>query len=131
MTGSYLAENSEDMDNLTAKDVIFGTTNMFSELPKLCALGFYAGLIQNHGFSKEESNSIMRTYMKENDLSYNDSFAFLKECMEKDGFFKLIGLDKVMEGMTEKRRVMGRTLAHEALNAEKGACSLYCAILSV
>ena len=24
MTGSYLAENSEDMDNLTAKDVIFG-----------------------------------------------------------------------------------------------------------
>lgn len=46
--------------------------------------------------------SIMRTYMKENDLSYNDSFAFLKECMEKDGFFKLIGLDKVMEGMTEK-----------------------------
>ena len=102
MTGSYLAENSEDMDNLTAKDVIFGTTNMFSELPKLCALGFYAGLIQNHGFSKEESNSIMRLYMKENDLSYNDSFAFLKECMEKDGFFKLIGLDKVMEGMTEK-----------------------------
>ena len=97
MTGSYLAENSEDMDNLTAKDVIFGTTNMFSELPKLCALGFYAGLIQNHGFSKEESNSIMRSYMKENDLSYNDSFAFLKECMEKDGFFKLIGLDFEME----------------------------------
>lgn len=78
-----------------------GASEMVSDYPYICKLGFYAGLKENHEeITIEESNVLLKAYMKENGLSFKGMFEKINACMEEDGFFDLCGLTEIIdEGM--------------------------------
>ena len=96
LTGMALVKDAEDLDNPSSTEMIDGSINMFADIPETCKIAFYAGLLENNPMSNDDANSLMRSYMKENKLSYTEMFEQIKECMEEDGFFHLIGLDDTL-----------------------------------
>lgn len=101
LTGMALVKDAEDLDNPSSTEMIDGSINMFADIPETCKIAFYAGLLENNPMPNDDANSLMRSYMKENKLSYTEMFEQIKECMEEDGFFHLIGLDDALEKMSE------------------------------
>ena len=99
MTGAYIVKDAEDLENPTASNMIDGTVKMFADIPETCNIAFYAGFLENNPMSEEDSKKVMRSYMKENNISYSELFEQIKECMEKDGFFHLTGLDEMISQM--------------------------------
>lgn len=97
ISGAYLVKGADDVENPSVADMIDGTANMFSDIPSVCNIAFYAGLLENNPVDEAEAKKIMRAYMKANDLSYPELFEEIKEEMEKDGFFRNTGLDKMMQ----------------------------------
>nr|DAE23156.1 MAG TPA: hypothetical protein [Siphoviridae sp. ctzAk96] len=97
VSGAYLVKGADDIDNPSPADMITGTANMFSNIPEVCNIAFYAGFLENNPVDETEAKKIMRAYMKANDLSYPELFEEIKEEMEKDGFFRNTGLDKMMQ----------------------------------
>jgi len=100
LTGMALVKDAEDLDNPSPTEMIDGSINMFADIPETCKIAFYAGLLENNPMSNDDANLLMRSYMKENKLSYTEMFEQIKECMEEDGFFHLIGLDDALEKMS-------------------------------
>lgn len=101
LTGMALVKDAEDLDNPSSTEMIDGSINMFADIPETCKIAFYAGLLENNPMSNDDANSLMRSYMKENKLSYTEMFEQIKECMEEDGFFHLIGLDDTLAKISE------------------------------
>lgn len=81
--------------------VVDGVSEMVAEIPHICVTAFYAGLLENNPKSEAEAKAIMKTYMKENKLSYRKLYEELKKCMEDDGFFDLSGLTEMLEEMNK------------------------------
>lgn len=101
LTGMALVKDAEDLDNPSPTEMIDGSINMFADIPETCKIAFYAGLLENNPMSNDDANSLMRSYMKENKLSYTEMFEQIKECMEEDGFFHLIGLEDTLAKISE------------------------------
>lgn len=107
LTGTYVIKQGvtgeEDKETL-ASAMIDGVSEMVGDTPNVVKTAFYAGLLENNPVSKEEAKLLMRTYMKENKISYKKLFDDIKECMEEDGFFDLSGLaDMIKEMMPEEK----------------------------
>lgn len=106
-------------------DLIKGMTN----LPEKVVTMFYAGLMQNHGTGKNGDGSVpdidtaeelLCQYIHENkdnesvdNASFYGMFASVLDQMGEDDFFKLIGLDKLMEPETPKKRATKKTADHK------------------
>ncbi len=102
VSGAYFFDNSNENTTMAAA-MINGTSEMVADLPCICKHGFYAGLKEhNADITYEESLELMKTYMKENKLSFNALFQLLKEVMEEDGFFDLTGITEMMEVMNQE-----------------------------
>ena len=104
VTGAYLVgdSNIEDEDEATTLgNLLNGTANMLSDLPSICTSAFYAGLLMHENMDKTEAKTLMVTYMKENKLNFYSLYEKIKECMEKDGFFDLTGLNEMAKQITE------------------------------
>ena len=84
-----------------AAAVLDGTAEMVAEIPQICSIAFYAGLLEENPASFEDARSMMRTYMEENELSYAGLYKQIKAWMEEDGFFKLSGLTEMLEEMSQ------------------------------
>lgn len=102
VTGGYLAARQDE----GIMGMIEGTGDMISDMPELCETFLYAGLLENDPVETElDAKVLLRQFFKENmgnDMcSYFAMFNFLKEQMEADGFFKLTGLDKIIEEMEQ------------------------------
>lgn len=104
VSGAAILDGAEDIENPTAKDMINGSINMVSDLPGVCALGFYAGMLENNPVDRDESKSLMKSYMKENKIGFYELYEELRECMENDGFFDLSGITKMLEKMQENQQ---------------------------
>ena len=72
---------------------------MVADIPRICRIAFYAGLLENHDVSMDEAKDIMKQYMKENKISFYRLFEDLKKWMEDDGFFDLSGLNEMIQQM--------------------------------
>lgn len=110
VSGSYMVRRgnfSEDDKQGMMEMVIDGTADMVSDMPAVVPSFFYAGLLEHNPVSDEaEAKGLFKQFIKENPdddrASYYGMFDFLKQCMEEDGFFKLTGLDKLVEKMNQE-----------------------------
>lgn len=103
---SYLYEdmNATDLDNGMSKEMkvgaLFnGASEMVADIPHICYTAFYAGLLENNPLTEDEAREVMKSYMRENKLSFRTLFENLKKYMEDDGFFDLSGLTEMLQAM--------------------------------
>ena len=81
-----------------------GTGDMLSDIPKIAITFLYGGLLENNPVASEaEAKALFKQFVKENPnderASFFGMYAFLRDCMEEDGFFKLTGLEKMIAEM--------------------------------
>lgn len=102
ISGAYIVRRAgtEDVQESDAmRAVIDGSSEMVADIPRICRIGFYAGMLENHEVSMDEAKELMKQYMKENKLSFYRLFEDLKKWMEEDGFFDLSGLNEMIQSM--------------------------------
>lgn len=125
---------SEEEKSKVQKEVLENQIKGLSNIPNTAMTLFYAGLIQYHGkrgdrtvMSIDDAKDIIARYFYEHQEDGTDNFYdVLTMCMDQmaeDGFFKRVGLEKVMaqseEGIdTQKpnraaRRAQAKTKATE------------------
>lgn len=102
LTGAYVYKslpNGEQVsENQGVVAAVEGFSRMFADTPRVCISAFRAGLKENHpDVAEDEAKELMKRYMKNKKLGFNDLFNEIVECMEKDGFFKLTNLTEVLE----------------------------------
>ena len=112
LSGAYILRNaggavagdlSKEEENATAfRCMVDGSSEMVADIPHICRVGFYAGLLENNEVSEDEAKELMKQYMKENKISFHGMYELLKQCMEDDGFFDLSGLREMSESMNEE-----------------------------
>ena len=72
-----------------------------SDIPQTTLHMFHAGLLENHNVTLSDSKKLIAQYIREHKEDETGSFygvmEMLIEDMAEDGFFELIGLDKMME----------------------------------
>lgn len=83
--------------------VMNGIINSMVAIPDLVLLFIYAGLIEHHG-NEIKTEADARQWYKEYCLDYPETtdvemLEKIRQCMEDDGFFRRIGLDKMLESM--------------------------------
>ncbi len=101
-----VAENQKD---------IKAVLNKFANIPQVSLTMFYAGLIEHHGINgkgdstvpdKEAAKELLIKYItsqRDEELgSFAGIMAMCIEQMEADGYFKMIGLDGLMNESNEK-----------------------------
>lgn len=105
-------KNKSEEEN--EKDNIKSMLSTMSDIPTVTMTMFYAGLIEHHGVlgdgtvkTIKEAKKLVRVYLEEHkDDEKGNFYALMQEmmeCMADDGFFKLIGLDKVFQQTEEKK----------------------------
>ena len=112
LSGAYILRNaggavggdlSKEEENATAfRCMVDGSSEMVADIPHICRVGFYAGLLENNEVSEDEAKELMKQYMKENKISFHGMYELLKQCMEDDGFFDLSGLTEMIQKMGEQ-----------------------------
>lgn len=123
LTDEMTDEEKEKATTTIIKNSISGISN----LPQTALSIFYAGLLEHHGpsgnntiRSKQDAKDLVKTYFKEHEEDGTDNFYdLLMICLEQmgeDGFFKRTGLEKMMaqsedETVTKKNRAQRRAEA--------------------
>lgn len=101
-SGAYLIKNGADVEGDDASVVasmVNGASEMVADIPKICRIAFYAGMLENNPVSEDKARELMKQYMKENKLSFYRLFEDMKRYMEDDGFFDLSGLTEMLQKM--------------------------------
>ena len=105
LSGGYILKHANLNGNAgqenAAEAMLDGTAELISEIPHICVDAFYAGLLENNPVSMDEAKALMKSYMKENKLSFNGLYREIQEAMEDDGFFDLTGLREMLEEMNQ------------------------------
>ena len=78
------------------------TEDLISDMPHICKDAFYAGLLEHHHVTFDESKKLMKQYMKEKKMSFKGLYEEIKETMEEDGFFDLTGLTEMVAEMNKQ-----------------------------
>lgn len=100
LSGAYIVRNGKK-EEMVAAAMINGVSEMVADIPHICRTAFYAGLLESNRVDEETAKELMKQYMKENKLSFNGLYEFLKGCMEEDGFFGLSGITEMVEQMNQ------------------------------
>lgn len=100
LSGTYIIKNASSGKS-AGTAMLNGVTEMVADIPRIAREAFLAGLLENHKLSAAEAKEVMKSYMKENNLTYNDLFEETKTCMEDDGFFDLSGITKMIQTMNQ------------------------------
>lgn len=103
-SGAYIVKNSlseSQKGGNAAASIIDGTSEMVADIPKICRVAFYAGMLENNPVNEDEAKELMKQYMKENKLSFYRLFEDLKKYMEEDGFFDLSGITEMLQQMNK------------------------------
>lgn len=109
-SGGKMVASAEANDmETTMKELIASMVN----IPLKAITIFYAGLLEYHSDeikSIEDARELVRTYLEEKKdangnwtISFQDVFMEMMEIMGEDNFFGLIGIDKMIEQMTESK----------------------------
>lgn len=98
MTGLAVADNKSDIKELISN---------IADIPQATLHMFHAGLLEHHELELVESKKLLAQYLKENKGSENGNFyslmGVLIEEMGNDGFFEMIGLDKMFQTTPKKK----------------------------
>ena len=102
MSGAYIVGN-----------IIQGAADMMAVLPKLCTIGFKAGLLEHNPVDETEAKNLMKTYMKDHKLGFAELWDELKTQMEEDGFLDLTGiqamLDKMVNAVEDEKKTQRKS----------------------
>lgn len=128
LSGAYLVKHGgglkdADSDMSAASAMIDGVSEMVSEIPHICVTAFYAGLLEENPLSRDEAKTLMRSYMKENKISYRKLFEEIKQCMEDDGFFDLSGLTEMLDEMNQSIEKQAEKMPKEPQDHKKKSTS--------
>ena len=96
-----------------------------SNIPQTTLHMFHAGLLENYNLSLSDSKKLISQYIKENKDNETGSFygvmEMLVEDMNKDGFFELIGLDKMFASTEEQTKKVKTPQDHKKKQTAKKA----------
>ena len=85
--------------------VMDGIIDSMAAVPDMVLLFVYAGLIEHHGEeirTEADARTWYKHYCQENpELTDVEMLEQIRQAMEDDGFFKRLGLDKMMESMNQ------------------------------
>lgn len=129
LSGAYLVKHSGaikggDNEEMQAAGVmIYGVSEMVSEIPHICITAFYAGLLENNPLSADEAKTVMKAHMKESKISYRKLFEEIKQCMEDDGFFDLSGLTEMLNEMNQSMEEQAKKLPKQPQDHKKKSTS--------
>lgn len=110
LSGAYILKHTKMTETGEAVDIekestvaamVDGASEMVAEIPHICPIAFYAGLLEHNQVSEDEAKKLMKAYMKENKLSFSALYEELKSYMEEDGFFELSGLTDMLKKMNK------------------------------
>ena len=73
LSGTYIIKNASRSKSAGAA-MLNGVTEMVADIPRIAREAFYVGLLENQNLSAAEAKEVMKSYMKENKLTYNDLF---------------------------------------------------------
>lgn len=97
--------NQESATKVLTIDKMIG---FMSDIPAMSIYLFYAGLLENHADeirSEDDAKALYKLFRKENPdderAKFNGLLDAIKTQMENDGFFKEIGLEEFMKGITQ------------------------------
>lgn len=81
-----------------------------SDIPQTALHMFHASLLENHNVTLSDSKNLIAQYIREHKEDETGSFYgvmnMLLDDMDKDGFFELIGLDKLMKKVADQAEEM-------------------------
>lgn len=88
------------------KDAKKAFLSSLSDIPQVALHMFHAGLLENHDVTLSDSKELLKQYIKEHKDDETGSFYgvmnMLLEDMDADGFFSLIGLDKMLQKVADQ-----------------------------
>ena len=101
LAGIYDSQNKEDIKEMISS---------ISDIPQVALSIFHAGLLEHHSDevkTKDDSKKLFAQYLREHKEDGTGSFYDFLELaigkMEKDGFFAMIGLDKMFAPKETKK----------------------------
>lgn len=120
-------EGTDEEKRVKQLDAMIGG---ISAMPKLAIDFLFMGLLENHGpcgeitqdvLTRSDAKAIYKQFCKENPESdlvmQSNLFEALKEQMEADGFFKRIGLEKMMQIMSNPNPVSEKKTTKKSAKA--------------
>lgn len=102
LTGAYVVKAGQ-VDAKFA--VLDGVAEMVADIPSICNVAFYAGLLEHNPVDEKTAKNLLHTYMKDQKKSFAKVFEDFKTYMEEDGFFDLSGLTEMIQKMSAAEEV--------------------------
>lgn len=113
VTGTTMMGNLPTDSEPTISDIINSVGMQVAKIPSLCDTLMFAGLkAENPVETEEEAGDLLITYMEETGKNYAEIFESFKECMTEDGFFKIAGIEDMIQTMNKSMK------EDEAIQAE-------------
>lgn len=102
LTGTMAMGNLPTDREPTLADMINSVGTQVAMIPSLCDTMMYAGLkAENPVATEEEAGDLLIEYMEETGKNYAEIFESFKECMTEDGFFKIAGIEDMIQSMNK------------------------------
>lgn len=105
LTGTMAMGNLPTDREPTLADMLNGVGKQVAMIPAMCDTMMFAGLkAENPVATEEEAGDLLIEYMEETGKGYAEIFEGFKKCMEEDGFFKIAGIEDMIQSMNESIR---------------------------
>lgn len=127
---SNLTELLSDIGTAESNKDIKGVLRGMSNVPGTALILFYAGLMESHGSHSDGDGKVpdiqtakrlIATYIKEDSENENGNFYSIMEMcinqMAEDGFFKLIGLEKMIN-LPDRKKSLKTPQDHKKATAK-------------
>lgn len=79
-----------------------------ANIPQTALTMFYAGLMENHGISGDntirslsDAKKVLADYLRESKSNFYEVMNLMMECMGEDSFFELTGMAEIINRMTQ------------------------------
>ena len=101
LTGASMAKEAETFDGKEINAMLTATSKIVGSIPTFVSKAFYAGIKLHHeDLDKADSDRLLKTYMKQEKISFMKMNTVIQECMQDDGFFEISGLMETIEDLT-------------------------------
>lgn len=84
------------------------TFSSIANIPQTALTLFYAGLMESHGASgdntvrsMEDAKKVLADYLRESETNFYDVMNMMLECMGEDHFFELTGIAEILNRMNQ------------------------------
>lgn len=105
VTGTVMMGNLPTDREPTISDMINSVGIQVAKIPSLCDTLMFAGLkAENPVATEEEAGDLLIEYMEETGKNYTEIFESFKECMTEDGFFKIAGIEDMIQKMNKSMK---------------------------